>query len=933
MAWFLGGFGVDRFYTGRRGLGALKLLTFGLCGMWSFADALLLLFQSYRDADGNCLKPAKGSHVAIGWSVMCVGVVASILLAVSTVSAVKSGFADMDAVTVTAENPQGGFASPQAVFERMKSAGEEDMAYYLPGERSRVAYDAFLMAGMLAEMMQPDAKQKKKAQDDLAALTAKYGLADKLELNTNLDKIDEVAAKAFTGVDIPAFMADVAAFNKSHDHGPVNIFASFFPPADEKESKGIKDEINGQKEVKPLSMKNLVINGDEARATSVYSDDSENPLVFTRTDEGWFLSYVKSNDEPVATPMDCSLKITFAAEADLKKASPASLLAGVNYERNAPTTLARMDMTLQCMLEFTISDHQDFSQMIESIKQTPGVEDVELSAEMEIVAQLAEKLRNEVLDAGKTIQSAMELGAFPVFGTNSSQGGQTPVTEAALGTNSAEPPLSMALEFENAHIIAQRNSCIANLKQIDGAKQVWALENRKPHTAIPAVSDIMPHLINRKMPVCPTGGEYTLNSLSSDPTCSRGETEGHRLDETGLAPVPQQRSATPAAPKNPAAPTPTPAPKMKASLPAPAQATYLQPVVLDPNDVSWRVEDAKFDLHDGPSRWSVSNGIVRQASNIYRGSPSLAYQRPREGTMRFYRGGKLPVDGRIQLEIRSQDDDAIGIAFRALDATHHYLFVMDEQRKFHALSLRDGSQYRVLAKNDKGYKVGEWHNIRIELQGATLTVYVDDTKDLEIDDATLDRGTMALYCWGSQGVEFRNITVAPAKGASFSENLNDEDFDPSALGSSLKIASVKASSQISKPYNGRPATAERLLEDDDLMTFWNSAEKVMEATWTLNLKEESILERVLIRWKSKDGPVGARAMRYQIQASTDGKSWATVHDYVGDDGDKAEDRMKIKPTRARFVRVRMSQSSYGSVGGAAYFSACFIKLYGTEASR
>ena len=37
--------------------------------------------------------------------------------------------------------------------------------------------------------------------------------------------------------------------------------------------------------------------------------------------------------------------------------------------------------------------------------------------------------------------------------------------------------------FIKARATAQKNSCIANLKQIDGAAQQWALENKKAATA------------------------------------------------------------------------------------------------------------------------------------------------------------------------------------------------------------------------------------------------------------------------------------------------------------------------------------------------------------------------------------------------------------------------------------------------------------------
>jgi TM2 domain-containing membrane protein YozV len=55
LAYFLGNFGVDRFYTGEIGLGLLKLFTGGGFGLWAAIDVILLLAGVRKDKWGRTL--------------------------------------------------------------------------------------------------------------------------------------------------------------------------------------------------------------------------------------------------------------------------------------------------------------------------------------------------------------------------------------------------------------------------------------------------------------------------------------------------------------------------------------------------------------------------------------------------------------------------------------------------------------------------------------------------------------------------------------------------------------------------------------------------------------------------------------------------------------------------------------------------------------
>jgi hypothetical protein len=78
--------------------------------------------------------------------------------------------------------------------------------------------------------------------------------------------------------------------------------------------------------------------------------------------------------------------------------------------------------------------------------------------------------------------------------------------------------------FVKARTTAQQNQCINNLRQLEAAKNEWALEKHKQPADVPTQEDLLPYV--RKFPVCPAGGTYTIGAVSELPTCS---VAGHKL--------------------------------------------------------------------------------------------------------------------------------------------------------------------------------------------------------------------------------------------------------------------------------------------------------------------------------------------------------------------------------------------------------------------
>jgi competence protein ComGC len=89
--------------------------------------------------------------------------------------------------------------------------------------------------------------------------------------------------------------------------------------------------------------------------------------------------------------------------------------------------------------------------------------------------------------------------------------------------------------FIKARQTAQKNACVNNLRQLDGAVQMFALENKKKPTDRVTLEDCQPYL--KSQLICPAGGtstadSYQVTDCQSPPVCiapQGGKASGHQL--------------------------------------------------------------------------------------------------------------------------------------------------------------------------------------------------------------------------------------------------------------------------------------------------------------------------------------------------------------------------------------------------------------------
>ncbi len=87
-------------------------------------------------------------------------------------------------------------------------------------------------------------------------------------------------------------------------------------------------------------------------------------------------------------------------------------------------------------------------------------------------------------------------------------------------------------QFVRARSSSQQKSCVANLRRISDAKELFAQETGLSTGDMVVIGDIFPtYLKAPTFPQCPGGGTYTINVVGSAPTCTdTGGAYSHELD-------------------------------------------------------------------------------------------------------------------------------------------------------------------------------------------------------------------------------------------------------------------------------------------------------------------------------------------------------------------------------------------------------------------
>ncbi len=122
--------------------------------------------------------------------------------------------------------------------------------------------------------------------------------------------------------------------------------------------------------------------------------------------------------------------------------------------------------------------------------------------------------------------------------------------------------------------------------------------------------------------------------------------------------------------------------------------------------------------------------------------------------------------------------------FRYIDSDNYYKLEADPLRGVIQLTRHEDGYETVLARGWHNYTPGEAQDWRIEVDGTTLTPYINGVEVFGsiVDDQIHEAGTVALYSWASEGVSFDNVTVLDTGEIIEGEIIEGTDNDDELVG-------------------------------------------------------------------------------------------------------------------------------------------------------
>jgi len=160
----------------------------------------------------------------------------------------------------------------------------------------------------------------------------------------------------------------------------------------------------------------------------------------------------------------------------------------------------------------------------------------------------------------------------------------------------------------------------------------------------------------------------------------------------------------------------------------------------------------------GGGNWVEEDGILKQTNNDGNASDGAIYG------IYLLAGDDTWDNYSFSVDMRSTDDDTMGLIFRYQNDSQYYLFEWNRQDrtgiKHRRLLKRVSNGVEELTADDVAYESNRWYQIRVDVDGSHFAVYVDGQLVLHGNDSEYTNGGVGLWCNSNNKTYFDNAGVA-----------------------------------------------------------------------------------------------------------------------------------------------------------------------------
>jgi len=172
-----------------------------------------------------------------------------------------------------------------------------------------------------------------------------------------------------------------------------------------------------------------------------------------------------------------------------------------------------------------------------------------------------------------------------------------------------------------------------------------------------------------------------------------------------------------------------------------------------------------FDIapySSGPSDWIVMSGVLTQTSNIFTTEDEYSVY---TGT-RIITGDTSWADYSFSVELKSTDDDGVGMLFRYQNEGDYYRYLRVEDESnggpFRRIERCEDSVFTLLVEDISPIAYPpNFFCITVWVSGDSIKVFEEGIEILATEDSTYSSGMVGFMCYANDGSFFDNVSVVP----------------------------------------------------------------------------------------------------------------------------------------------------------------------------